>query len=176
MAALLREVGTYLDNFSVFQVGLLSLQLRTSLCLITEEGGHRLFGCILGSLDTNFLDLRFVGDGSSHLGSLFGVYVPKVGLGHSGGVSLRRGLPRPSQFIWLNSGLSLTVWKHTERTTQINQARVGGRALTNVLLTYLWPCPWRLWRGQPPPWPSPWSCAWLAWRLGRYRAASFQIS
>ena len=92
MAALLREVGTYLDNFSVFQVGLLSLQLRTSLCLITEEGGHRLFGCILGSLDTNFLDLRFVGDGSSHLGSLFGVYVPKVGLGHSGGVSLRRGL------------------------------------------------------------------------------------
>ena len=70
----MRELGTYLDNFSVFQVWLLSLQLRSSFGLITEEGGHRLFRCILVSLDTILLDLRFIIHRSDDFRGLFTIY------------------------------------------------------------------------------------------------------
>lgn len=76
----MRELGTYLNNFSVFQVWLLGLQLRTPFGLITEEGGHGLFGCILISLDTILLDLRFDIHWGNDFRGLFVVYSQKLGV------------------------------------------------------------------------------------------------
>ena len=51
---------TYLDDFSVVEGGLFDLELGTSHCLVTEEGAHRFFGCVLVSLNT-LLDFGFLG-------------------------------------------------------------------------------------------------------------------
>lgn len=93
--------GHHLNNFSVFQVWLLGLQLRTPFGLITEEGGHGLFGCILISLDTILLDLRFDIHWGNDFRGLFVVF--SLGLGN---------FSDRSDFLGLSLGLVLGLLGH----------------------------------------------------------------